>query len=77
MGINGRIAAWLTQRLGSMWVFCAAAGTQVVWMGLAELGVQRFDPYPFTGVTGVAIINGADNVAIYTPLFRSLNWVRC
>lgn len=25
-----------------------------------------------TGVAGVAVINGADNVSIYTPLFRSL-----
>lgn len=25
-----------------------------------------------TGVAGVAIINGADNVAIYTPMFRTL-----
>jgi cadmium resistance protein CadD (predicted permease) len=26
----------------------------------------------FTGVVGVAVINGADNVALYAPLFRSL-----
>ncbi|RAG87163.1 hypothetical protein DN069_02640 [Streptacidiphilus pinicola] len=47
IGINGRIAAWLTQRLGSMGAFYIAAGTQVVWIGLAELGWQTFDPYPF------------------------------
>ncbi|MBV9026892.1 MAG: DUF1003 domain-containing protein [Streptomycetaceae bacterium] len=46
-GINGRIAAWLTQRLGSMTAFYLAAGTQVVWIGMAQLGLQRFDPYPF------------------------------
>ncbi|MFJ9696292.1 DUF1003 domain-containing protein [Kitasatospora sp. NPDC101183] len=46
-GVNGRIAAWLTGRLGSMWAFYLAAGTQVVWIGMAELGIQRFDPYPF------------------------------
>ncbi|GAA1979577.1 DUF1003 domain-containing protein [Kitasatospora viridis] len=46
-GVNGRIAAWLTRRLGSMWAFYAAAVTQLLWIGLAELGVQRFDPYPF------------------------------
>ena len=34
--VNDRIAAWLTQRLGSMWAFYAAAGTQVAWIGLAE-----------------------------------------
>ncbi len=46
-GLNGQIAAWLTQRLGSMWAFYAAAGIQLAWIGLAEIGVQRFDPYPF------------------------------
>ena len=51
VSLNGRIAAWLTQRLGSMWAFYAAGGTQVVWIGLALLGVQRFDPYPFAFMT--------------------------
>ncbi|WBP84959.1 DUF1003 domain-containing protein [Kitasatospora cathayae] len=46
-GVNGRIAAWLTGRLGSMWAFYLAAGTQVVWIGLSRLGLQTFDPYPF------------------------------
>jgi uncharacterized membrane protein len=50
-GINGRIAAWLTQRLGSMWAFWASAGIQLAWIGLAEAGVQRFDPYPFAFMT--------------------------
>ncbi|MFE2411648.1 DUF1003 domain-containing protein [Kitasatospora sp. NPDC059408] len=45
--VNGRIAAWLTGRLGSMWAFYVAAGTQVVWIGMAESGLQTFDPYPF------------------------------
>ena len=48
---NGRIAAWLTQRLGSMWIFYVAGLTQVAWIGLAEVGVQRFDPYPFAFMT--------------------------
>ncbi|MBF9069952.1 DUF1003 domain-containing protein [Streptacidiphilus fuscans] len=47
VGVNGRIAAWLTGRLGSMGAFYIAAGTQVVWIGAAELGLQSFDPYPF------------------------------
>jgi uncharacterized membrane protein len=51
VGVNGKIAAWLTQRLGSMWAFYAAAATQVLWVGLAEAGVQRFDPYPFAFMT--------------------------
>ncbi len=51
VSVNDRIAAWLTQRLGSMWAFYAAAFTQVAWIGLAEAGVQRFDPYPFAFMT--------------------------
>ena len=45
--LNGRIAAWLTRRLGTMWAFYLAAGTQIVWVALAAAGVQRFDRYPF------------------------------
>jgi uncharacterized membrane protein len=45
--VNGRIAAWLTKRLGTMGAFYLAAGTQVGWIVLAAAGVQRFDPYPF------------------------------
>jgi uncharacterized membrane protein len=44
---NDRIAAWLTRRLGTMWAFYLACGTQVAWIVLAEAGIQRFDPYPF------------------------------
>jgi uncharacterized membrane protein len=45
--VNRRIAAWLTERLGTMWAFYLAAATQIVWVVLAETGVQRFDRYPF------------------------------
>ena len=45
--LNGRIAAWLTKRLGTMWAFYLAAGTQIAWVALAAAGVQRFDHYPF------------------------------
>jgi uncharacterized membrane protein len=51
LGVNGRIAAWLTQRLGSMWAFYASAGIQLAWILLAETGAQRFDPYPFAFMT--------------------------
>ena len=51
VGVNGRIAAWLTQRLGSMSAFYVAAGIQLVWIVLAYAGVQRFDPYPFLFMT--------------------------
>jgi uncharacterized membrane protein len=50
-GINGRIAAWMTARLGSMWAFYISAGVQLAWIGLAAAGVQRFDPYPFQFMT--------------------------
>jgi uncharacterized membrane protein len=51
VSVNGRIAAWLTQRLGSMQAFYVAAGTQVIWIVSAEAGIQRFDPYPFAFMT--------------------------
>jgi uncharacterized membrane protein len=47
IGLNGRIAAWITQRVGSMWAFYAAAIFQFGWIGLSVIGVIRFDPYPF------------------------------
>jgi uncharacterized membrane protein len=50
-GVNGRIAAWMTSRLGSMWAFYISAGVQLAWIGLAALGIQRFDPYPFAFMT--------------------------
>ena len=47
VGVNGRIAAWMTQRLGSMWAFYMAAVIQLGWIGLAQAGVLRFDHYPY------------------------------
>jgi uncharacterized membrane protein len=49
--VNDRIAAWLTERLGTMTAFYAACATQVVWIVLAEVGIQRFDRYPFYFMT--------------------------
>lgn len=51
VSVNGRIAAWLTQRLGTMQAFYLAAGTQVIWIVSAQAGIQRFDPYPFAFMT--------------------------
>jgi uncharacterized membrane protein len=51
VSVNGRIAARLTQLLGSMWAFYLSALTQVAWIVLAEAGVQRFDRYPFLFMT--------------------------
>ena len=47
VGVNARLAARITMRCGSMTAFYAAALFQLVWIGLAEAGVLRFDPYPF------------------------------
>ena len=47
VGRNGHIAAWLTERVGTMWAFYAAALFQFGWMGLAISGIIKFDPYPF------------------------------
>jgi uncharacterized membrane protein len=47
IGRNGRIAAWITRRVGSMWAFYAAAILQLSWIALALLGIIGFDPYPF------------------------------
>ncbi len=47
IGINGRIAAFLTRVVGTMWAFYVATLFQFGWMGLALIGVIRFDPYPF------------------------------
>jgi uncharacterized membrane protein len=47
VGLNGRIGAWLTEEVGSMWAFYAAAVFQFGWMALAQVGIIKFDPYPF------------------------------
>ncbi len=46
-GVNGRIAGWITVRLGSMWALAAAVALQLLWIGLAQVNVQRFDRYPY------------------------------
>jgi uncharacterized membrane protein len=47
IGFNGRIAAWITRGVGTMWAFYIASAFQFGWIGLALAGVIRFDPYPF------------------------------
>jgi uncharacterized membrane protein len=44
---NDRIAARLTQRLGTMTAFYVAAGTQVAWVVLSQVDSRWFDPYPY------------------------------
>ena len=47
IGINGRVAAWITKKIGTMTAFYLAAGFQLGWIALAQLGLIRFDPYPY------------------------------
>jgi uncharacterized membrane protein len=47
VGFNGRLAAWITNKVGTMTAFYLATGFQVGWIILAESGVITFDPYPF------------------------------
>jgi uncharacterized membrane protein len=47
IGVNGHIAAWITEKVGSMWAFYLAAIFQFGWMALAGAAIIRFDPYPF------------------------------
>jgi uncharacterized membrane protein len=48
VGVNGRLAAWITNRVGTMTAFYVATIVQFGWIGLAQAGVIRFDPYPFS-----------------------------
>jgi uncharacterized membrane protein len=45
VGFNGRLAAWLTHRVGTMTAFYVALAFQVVWMIAGQ--VFHFDPYPY------------------------------
>lgn len=47
IGINGRIGAFLTKAVGTMWAFYIAAIFQFGWIALAQVGIITFDPYPF------------------------------
>jgi uncharacterized membrane protein len=47
VGLNGQIAATITGAVGTMWAFYLAAIFQLGWIALAEIGLIKFDPYPF------------------------------
>jgi uncharacterized membrane protein len=47
IGLNGRIAAWTTTKIGSMWTVYGCAAFCAVWILLAETGPLSFDAYPF------------------------------
>jgi uncharacterized membrane protein len=50
IGVNGRLGAAITRRVGTMWAFYIAALTMATWMVLAGFAwgpLHRIDPYPF------------------------------
>lgn len=50
IGINGRLGAAITRRVGTMWAFYLAAVTMASWMVLAGFAwgpLHQIDPYPF------------------------------
>jgi uncharacterized membrane protein len=50
IGINGRLGAAITRRVGTMWAFYLAAVTMALWMvlsGFAWGPLHQIDPYPF------------------------------
>lgn len=48
VGINGRMGAWITERVGSVWAFYTAGLLQLGWIGLAQSNVPWFDHYPYS-----------------------------
>ena len=50
VGVNGRLGAAITKRVGTMWAFYVAAITMATWMVLAGFAwgpLHKIDPYPF------------------------------
>jgi uncharacterized membrane protein len=50
VGVNGRLGAAITKRVGTMWAFYIAAATMATWMVLAGFAwgpLHVIDPYPF------------------------------
>jgi uncharacterized membrane protein len=47
VGFNGRLAAWITGKVGTMAAFYIATVFQLGWIALAQAHVITFDPYPF------------------------------
>jgi uncharacterized membrane protein len=46
-GFNGRLAAWITRRVGSMWTCYACVAITAAWMLLGSRPLLGFDPYPY------------------------------
>ena len=50
VGVNGRLGASITKRVGTMWAFYIAIGFMAFWMILAGFTfgpLHKIDPYPF------------------------------
>ena len=55
LGFNHRFAAWLTQRVGSMWIVYLTITFVLLWMLLGAFGpLRRLDPYPFASCSSSA-----------------------
>ena len=48
IGFNGRLAAWITGKLGSRWTVYGCTAFIAIWVLLAQLGPLSFDKYPFS-----------------------------
>jgi uncharacterized membrane protein len=48
VGVNGQLAAWVTNKVGTMVAFYVATAIQIGWIALSEAHVITFDPKPFT-----------------------------
>jgi uncharacterized membrane protein len=46
-GVNERLGAWITARIGSMWTVYICSAITVLWMVLGARQVLGFDPYPY------------------------------
>jgi uncharacterized membrane protein len=47
LGFDGRLAAWITHRLGSMWTVYWCVALTGVWILLGSRAFFGFDPYPY------------------------------
>lgn len=47
LGLNGRLAAWMTLTIGSMWAVYATTACVLIWIALAQVLPHSFDTYPF------------------------------
>lgn len=47
VGFNGRLGAWMTRRLGTVWSVYLVSTFVLGWMIVAQAGPLRFDRFPF------------------------------